>query len=61
MVRSRSFNIKAAYYKKVSLMNVYFNREIKKLVKKIGQDRELDVKKGGIVGLRRRKKQEGGI
>ena len=42
-------------------MNVYFNREIKKLVKKIGQDRELDVKKGGIAGLRRRKKQEGGI
>ena len=42
------------------VLNILLN-ESKKLVKKIGRDRDSDVKKGGIARLRGKNKREGGI
>ena len=56
----RTLNIKAPYCKKVSLKHCIMKAR-NSLKKKIGRDRDLDVKTGRIAGLRGKNKRKGGI
>ena len=56
----RTLNIKAPYCKKVSLKHCIMKAR-NSLKKKIRRDRDLDVKTGGIAGLRGKNKRKGGI
>ena len=61
MAKSRTLNIQASYFKKVGLKHCMM--KARNALKKIGRDRDSDVNRGGIAGLREKKKnkREGGI
>ena len=56
-------NIKVAHCEELNIMQCLFQNSTKKLVKKIGRDRDLNVKKNGIAALTaltRKNGREGG-
>ena len=57
MAKSRTLNIQASYFKKVGLKHCIM--KARNALKEIGRDRDSDVNRGGIAGLRE-KKQAGG-
>ena len=59
MAKSRTLNIHASYFKKVGLKHCMM-KAINTL-RKIGRDRDSDVNRGGIAGLREKSKREDGI
>ena len=59
MAESRTLNIQASYFKKVGLKHCIM--KARNALKKIGRDRDSDVNRGGIAGLREKNKREGGI
>ena len=59
MAKSRTLNIQASYFKKVGLKHCIM--KARNAFKKIGRERDSDVNRGGIAGLREKNKREGGI
>ena len=53
MAKSRTLNIQASYFKKVGLKHCIM--KARNALKKIGRDRDSDVNRGGIAGLREKK------
>ena len=58
MAKSRTLNIQASYFKKVGLKHCMM--KARNALKKIGRDRDSDVNRGGIAGLREKKKKQAG-
>ena len=53
MAESRTLNIQASYFKKVGLKHCIMKG--RNAFKKIGRERDSDVNRGGIAGLREKK------
>ena len=53
MAKLRTLNIQASYFKKVGLKHCMM--KARNALKKIGRDRDSDVNRGGIAGLREKK------
>ena len=59
MAKSRTLNIQASYFKKAGLKHCMMIA--RNALNKIGRDRDSDVNRGGIAGLREKNKREDGI
>ena len=59
MAKSRTLNIQASYFKKVGLKHC--KMKARNALKKIGRDRDSDVNRGGIAGLREKTSGKAGF